>query len=117
MLSGLNILLSWLAFFGALRTVETGGHPDPRNAVGDGGKSIGPYQITLAYWQDAVDSVPLLAEVGDYEDCRRCDYAEAIMLAYWRRWCRIALADRDWQTLARTHNGGPRGHKKRATMP
>ena len=31
--------------FHAIRMVETGGESDPENAVGDGGKAIGPYQI------------------------------------------------------------------------
>ena len=37
--------------------------------------------------------------------------AEAVVLAYWNRY-----APRyDLDTLARIHNGGPRGHKKTAT--
>ncbi len=37
------------------------------------------------------------------------------MVRYWRRYCPRALAQGDWQTLARVHNGGPRGHRKPAT--
>ena len=39
--------------FGAIRTVETSGHVNPQTAVGDRGRSIGPYQITRAYWEDS----------------------------------------------------------------
>ena len=35
----------------ALRMVESSGRDDPPD--GDGGRSIGPYQIQRSYWQDA----------------------------------------------------------------
>lgn len=91
--------------FDAIRQVESGGND---NAVGDGGRSIGPYQIQRAYWQDS--RVP-----GRWEDCYRRAYAERVMLAYWRRYCPAALEARDWERLARVHNGGPTGHRKAAT--
>jgi len=86
----------------AIRQVETGSSADPTNAVGDGGRSLGPYQITRAYWRDS--GVP-----GRYEWVRNRAYAERVMIAYWKRYCPSALARRDWQTLARVHNGGPMG--------
>jgi len=95
--------------FDAIRHVETGGQADPAAAVGDGGRSIGPYQIGRAYWQDA--NVP-----GDWSHVRGRRYAERVMLAYWRRYVPEALAAGDTRVLARVHNGGPRGHDKRATL-
>ena len=93
----------------ALREVESGATPDGgRNARGDGGRALGPYQIHRAYWQDA--RVP-----GRYEDCRDPAYARRVVEAYWRRWCPRALSDVDAQVLARVHNGGPQGHTKAAT--
>ena len=86
----------------AIRQVETGGESDPANAVGDGGRSLGPYQITRAYWRDS--GVP-----GQYQWVRNKAYAERVMIAYWQRHCPSALARHDWQTLARVHNGGPNG--------
>ena len=38
----------------AVGQVESGGNP---HAVGDGGRSLGPYQITSAYWADAWKSL------------------------------------------------------------
>jgi hypothetical protein len=93
----------------ALRHVESGGCPDEgRSARGDGGSAIGPYQIHRAYWQDA--KVP-----GSYERCRDAEYARAVVLAYWRRYCPQALQALEAETLVRVHNGGPRGHAKAST--
>lgn len=95
----------------AIRTVETGGHRDPANAVGDGGRALGPYQIHRAYWLDATERRPDLRALG-YQSVRDQATAEAVVLAYWNRY-----APRyDLDTLARIHNGGPRGHKKTATV-
>lgn len=97
-------------FLDAVRQVETGGQAnDGRDAVGDGGRSIGPYQIGRLYWEDS--KVP-----GRWEDVRDRAYAERVMVAYWARYCPQALKDRDWETLARVHNGGPAGHRKKATL-
>ena len=86
----------------AIREVETGNHPDPANARGDEGRSLGPYQITFAYWKDS--GVP-----GRYEFVRNRAYAERVIIAYWQRFCPEALARGDWRTLAKVHNGGPNG--------
>jgi len=93
----------------AICEVETGEHPDAANAQGDGGRSLGPYQISRAYWRDS--GVP-----GRYESVRHPAYAERVMIAYWQRHCPSALARNDWQTLARVHNGGPNGPWKRRTL-
>lgn len=94
----------------AIQKVETGGCKDPANAVGDNGKAIGPMQIHRAYWQDAVAFDPSIG--GTYEDCRDEDYARRIVVAYLTRYAP------DWNvsTVARIHNGGPRGHKKPQTV-
>ncbi len=95
----------------AIRIVETGGEPNAgRHALGDGGRALGPFQITRGYWRDA--GVP-----GRYEDCRDPVYARAVVLAYWKRWCPVALERVEAETLARVHNGGPRGGRKPATLP
>ena len=38
------------------------------------------------------------------------------MIAYWKRYCPKAFEAGDWETLARVHNGGPKGHTKKATL-
>jgi hypothetical protein len=94
----------------SIRLVETRGTPNSgRDSGGDSGRAIGPFQIHVGYWQDA--GLP-----GKYEDCRDIDYARRVVIAYWRRYCPQALAERDAEVLARTHNGGPTGAKRDSTQ-
>jgi hypothetical protein len=95
----------------AIRTVETGGHADPANAVGDGGKALGPYQIHYGYWLDATERDPALRALG-YQSVRDQATAERIVLAYLTRYA----PSWDLRTCARIHNGGPKGHRKPATL-
>ena len=99
-------------FLDAIRRVETGGLPNAgKGAVGDKGASIGPYQIQRAYHADA------RMKAGRYEDCSSdATYSEQTMLAYFARYAPKALEAKDWETLARVHNGGPKGHTKKATL-
>ena len=96
--------------FEAIRSVETGGTEQARDAVGDRGRSIGPYQISRAYWADS-------GVRGNWKQCKDRTFAETVMRAYWKRYCPEALRLRDFETLARVHNGGPKGHRKAATLP
>jgi hypothetical protein len=100
----------------AIRMVESGGRDDC--ADGDGGLAIGPFQIHEVYWRDAVAYDPSLGPAAgrSYQDCRRRDYAERIVRAYMRRWAPRAWARVDAETIARTHNGGPEGAAKQATL-
>lgn len=95
--------------FHAIRIVETGGEQEPEHAVGDGGRSIGPYQISRAYLKDSGIS-------GDWMRCRDERFSERVMLAYWQRHCPQALRKGDYETLARIHNGGPDGYRKTSTV-
>ena len=95
----------------AIRTVETAGHADPANAVGDGGKALGPYQIHYGYWLDATERDPALRALG-YQSVRDQATAERIVLAYLTRYA----PSWDLRTCARIHNGGPKGHRKPATL-
>ena len=98
------------ALLDSIRQVESGAFADPGRATGDSGKAIGPYQIWRACWADALAFDPSIG--GRYEDCRNAAYAERVMVAYWSRYAP------DWkpQTLARIHNGGPRGHRSAKTL-
>lgn len=103
--SGLDTLIT------AIRAVETGGKPAKD---GDSGRSIGALQISRAYWHDAIEFDPSIG--GCYADCRDFAYARRIFTAYMRRYCQAALDSGDWETVARIHNGGPRGATKNATL-
>jgi hypothetical protein len=94
----------------AIRIVETGGEENPSEAVGDNGRSIGPFQISRAYWQDALEHDPSIG--GTYTDCKDETYARQVVRAYL---CRYVKTWND-QTVARTHNGGPSGAKKKSTI-
>lgn len=92
----------------AIANVESNNNP---NAIGDAGKAIGIYQIHRPYWQDAVDHDPSIG--GEYKDCFNPEYARRVVIAYMDRYAPPNASD---EILARIHNGGPRGHKKSATL-
>ena len=98
-------------FLDALAVVESNGKDD---AVGDNGNALGRYQLWQVYWQDAVDYCPEIE--GRYKDVTNKTYAERCVVAYLMRYCPKAVADADFQTMARVHNGGPKGHKRKATI-
>jgi len=94
----------------AIRSTESGGLENGGSAAtGDGGRAIGPFQIHRAYFLDA-------GVAGQYADCREAETARRVVLAYWKRWCPEALERCDAETLARVHNGGPRGASKPGTL-
>jgi predicted chitinase len=91
-----------------MRQVESRG--DDR-AVGDHGRSRGPYQISRLYWADGGgDPRRYDRDVWSAETSRR------VVVGYWRRYCPAALEAGDLETLARVHNGGPHGAAKVATL-
>lgn len=96
----------------AIRKVESGANPKVKD--GDGGKAIGEFQIHKAYWQDAVNHDKTIG--GRYEDCRKYDYALKIVKAYMDRYAREFIQKKDWEKVARIHNGGLMGYKNSATL-
>lgn len=100
------------SFFEAVRFVES---TDGRYfGDQDGGRSHGPYQISLAYLQDANEYLGTnytLRQVIDDESVAR-----EVMVGYWNRYL---PKDREvtYEILARIHNGGPKGYEKESTVP
>ena len=94
------------SFFRALHVVETSGRTGP--ILGDGGKALGPLQIHRAYHADS-------RVAGDYSRVADLAYSKRVATAYLKRYAPAAWAAGDVETLARVHNGGPRGHLKQAT--
>ena len=95
------------SFFRALHIVETGGK---RGAIlGDNGRALGPLQIHRSYHIDS-------RVAGAYERCADLDYSRRVVSAYLQRYAPAAFASGDVTTLARIHNGGPRGASKPATI-
>jgi hypothetical protein len=94
------------SFFRALHIAETSGRIGP--IVGDGGKALGPLQIHRAYHADS-------RVAGDYSRVADLDYSKRVATAYLKRYAPAAWKAGDVETLARVHNGGPKGHLKPAT--
>lgn len=99
------------SFWRALHHVETSGRlgPIPGDYVNGKPQALGPLQIHRVYWQDS--GVP-----GTYSQCADLAYSRRVVSAYLQRYARNAWNRGDVATLARIHNGGPMGHKKRATL-
>lgn len=83
-------------FILSLMIVEGGFNPD--NSFEP--ESIGPLQITEPYWIDSGIDHPY-AKAYDVQLSIDAAYA------YFDRYNSRALQKRDWETLARLHNGGP----------
>lgn len=108
----------WLVILlDAIQEVETGGEEDPSEALGDQGASLGPYQIKRAYFEDARQEMGDEDKQRPYTDVRVAGFARRVVIAYWKRYAPDALANKDAFTLARIHNGGPKGDKKAKTAP
>ena len=95
----------------AIRVVESNDDP---NAVGDGGDSIGCYQIQKCYWLDAKEFSDL---DGTYLDCYNRGYADRTVRCYMDRYATERRLGREvtQEDVARIHNGGPNGYKKECT--
>ena len=101
---------------------ETGHLSDEEalNAVGDNGRSIGPYQIMKSYYKDAVQRNPDLAKRIKYKDLKgpgSVEKSEEIMQAYSNRFTTARRLGREptFEDAARIHNGGPNGYKRSST--
>tara|TARA_R110000824_G_scaffold324316_1_gene511246 strand:+ start:226 stop:684 length:459 start_codon:yes stop_codon:yes gene_type:complete len=97
----------------ALIKVESNGND---KAIGDKGKAIGCLQIHRVYWVDAVERSGL---GGNYVDCMRRDYSKCVVRAYMNRHGGLWWKTMDGfnaKKIARIHNGGPKGYKKKATI-
>ncbi len=87
-------------------------------SVGKAGER-GPYQITQAYWTDAKKQLRKEGYTYELDYKKQVEIAgisSMVMRAYWRRYCKQAVVSLDLEVLARTHNGGPKGARKRSTL-
>jgi len=83
-------------------------HGDPK-AVGDAGRALGVYQIHRRYWEDATG---LLGVNWPHQDAADPKRARRVVKAYLLHYGR----GKSLLEMARIHNGGPRGDKKKATL-
>lgn len=96
----------------AICQVESSGGKDKRD--GDGGKAIGPFQIHRVYWEDGTY---FLKVDWPYEDARDMNKARAVVHAYTHHYARHYKYPWTPETIARLHNGGPKGPKWDSTLP
>lgn len=101
----------FLAVCRAMIWVESRGDPE---AVGDGGRSIGPLQISRPYWADACR---ILGVKWPYEKAKDPVYAITALYHYSRHYCRAAGIEWTPENIARIHNGGPDGWVQVCTEP
>ena len=101
--------------------VETGGCEDPLNAVGDNGRSLGPFQIGEPYYNDAVGFNPSLQDGGrTYANVMgpgSMEYSMEVMQSYMDLYAtenRLGRPVTD-EDIARIHNGGPNGYQRDST--
>lgn len=97
----------------AIRQQESGGEKNPNEAVGDNGASLGSFQISKAYWIDALEHDPSIG--GEYEDVKDPDYARRVVVAYLSRYIKKSEHWTD-ERAARLHNGGPNAMRKKSTL-
>lgn len=95
-------------FVAAIHQVETTGRTG--RIYGDGRRSLGPLQISLAAWRDAVKFDKSIG--GTYADCKNLAYSTKIMRAYLQRHDAVAFEIGDWETCARLWNSGPNWFNK-----
>ncbi|HNS21882.1 MAG TPA: transglycosylase SLT domain-containing protein [Sedimentisphaerales bacterium] len=81
---------------------------DP-NAVGDHGRAIGAYQIHRRYWEDGTRILGVDWKYCEASDPEKARQVVRAYLSYYGRG--KSLLD-----MARIHNGGPRGHRLKATQ-
>ena len=93
------------SFWKALHQVETSGG---LGAIeGDGGRSLGPLQISRAYFADS-------KLTGSYEQVIELEAAIKVASAYMRRYEPEAWRQGNVDILARLHNAGPSWRRKLA---
>ena len=95
----------------AIEWVESKGNP---LAVGDDGAAVGSYQIHKIY----VDDCNRICSMGMGGYTGGFDYDDRLSTKMSRRMARVYLTyyGGTIEEMARKHNGGPRGHKKDATL-
>lgn len=90
-------------FFKALAKVESSGNP---KAVNVKEKALGIYQIRPAFFLDS-------GVKGKHSDVFDPVFARKVCEGYYRRYAPKAFAANDLETLARLHNGGLGGVKRK----
>lgn len=92
-------------FFKAIHQTESSGRTG--RIIGDSGKALGPLQIHRDYFKDAAQYDKSLG--SDYNRVTDLEFSKKVVTAYLKRFVPKSVEAKDYQTLAKTHNGGPNG--------
>src|SRR5258706_5556445 len=84
-------------------------------AVGDRGKSLGRYQIWQICFKDAQIYDISLQNI-DYKAVTNKNVADKVLASYLSKYCKQAIKNNDFETMARVWNGGPGGKNKLNTL-
>jgi hypothetical protein len=90
----------------AIAKVESRHDPD---AIGDGGRAAGVYQIHRSYWADGTKFLGVTWDYAMATDPAKAREVVRAYLLHYGRGCTLL-------EMARIHNGGPTGHKKPSTQ-
>jgi hypothetical protein len=103
--------MTYLSLIISLITVESGGKDF---AIGDNGKALGCLQLHAGYVQDAAEYAGM---DWIHQDALVRDAAVHIFIAYMDRYATEERLGRKptMEDIARIHNGGPNGYKKKST--
>ena len=104
--------MTWMTLILALIAVESSGDDFAR---GDNGKAWGCLQMHSAYVQDASD---WSGKNWKHEDAFNRQTSISIFMAYMDRYATPGRLGRKPtpEDIARIHNGGPNGYKKKSTL-
>ena len=103
--------MTYMKLILALIMVESGGNDFE---IGDNGKAYGCLQMHAAYVKDAAEYA---GKDWVHEDAFQRDVAIQIFEAYMARYATKERLGREptAEDIARIHNGGPNGYKKKST--
>jgi len=104
--------MTYMTLILAIIMVESNGHDFE---IGDDGKAYGCLQMHAAYVQDAAEHA---GKDWVHEDAFQRDVAIQIFEAYMDRYATEERLGRKptAEDIARIHNGGPNGYKKKSTV-
>lgn len=110
-------VITLLELLCAIMSVETGGEPNPDEAIGDNGHAVGCMQIHMCVIED-VNRIYKTKYVSDDRYDRSMSLSIASRyLTYWgEHYTKTTGQKATTEVLARIWNGGPYGYKMQATL-
>lgn len=99
-------------FLSALHKTET--NRKHGYIIGDKGNARGAFQIHRKYFNDAAQFDKSLG--NDYSKVDDFEFSKKVVSAYMNRYAPKSIKTKNYQILARVHNGGPKGYRNPKTL-